>query len=624
MCGIAGIVELTGRPASKPALQELCRLLSHRGPDGSGYWSSDNHAVLLGHRRLAILDPDRRADQPMVSDDGRHIIVFNGEIYNFLELRQELEARGETFRTESDTEIILAAWRVWGEAALDRFNGMWAFALYDTESRALFLSRDRFGIKPLIYSCSKGRVVFASELLPLVASGLVDATVEPNVARRVLVDPFGIEGSDKTLFQSCRRLQPGHCMTIRNGRIVVRRWWTTTQQLPAVPKTSQDRAERFGELFREAVTIRMRSDVPIGTSLSGGFDSSAVLCTMAAIDQGGGAKREAPHWRHAFVASFPGLDNDELPYAQMAARWAGVTPTILGFGEEDALSDIQQALWSLDDVYIGLPTVIWQLYREMRRNEVLVSLDGHGADELMGGYRQAGKGLMFWLRNLLARFAAPGSTWAVQSDRARLLVLKQRHELFVRGEISRLPPPLSVSGERDVLPEQWGGMGRRLYRMFSGTVLPTILRNFDRLSMAHGVEVRMPFLDWRLVTYTMALPDESKNNGGFTKFVARQAMRGKMPEPIRTQRRKVGFNSPMPRWLNGPLRPWVDQLLAARVPEFEELVDEHALSEKVKVLAGSGAWTWESVGRIWPYLHLKWLLNRLSAAGAQGNNPHGA
>ena len=616
MCGIAGIFELDDRPASESALRELCHRLRHRGPDGCGYWLSRNRAVALGHRRLAILDLDPRANQPMVSRDGRHVLVFNGEIYNFLELRKELSAHGETFRTESDTEVVLAAWRVWGEGMLLRFNGMWALAIYDCETRALFLSRDRFGIKPLLYSLSSRRFAFASELSAMVSSGVVGAEVNQDVARRVLIDPFGMEGSEETLFAQVRRLQGGHCMTVRQEGIVVRRWWSTVEHLPEVPESPGDRAARFLELFSDAVSVRMRSDVPIGTSLSGGFDSSAVLCTMAAIERGGLGPRGATGWRHAFVASFPGLLTDERPFAEMAAEWAGVNATILEFGQDDVLSDADQALQSLDDVYIGLPTAVWRLYREMRRNGVIVSLDGHGADEAMGAYSQVNQDLWFKIRNLMSQVAPTGSVLDGAIDYARATVLDRKGQLFLRRGLRDFPRRLALVGDGDQLPEHWKGLNRRLYRMFHGTILPTILRNFDRLSMAHGIEVRMPFLDWRLVTYTMALPDESKNRDGLTKVIARDAMQGRMPEAIRTQRRKVGFNSPMPTWLNGPLRPWVNAVLRCRVPAFEALVDESALRATVDRLGATQGWTWHSAGRVWPYLHLKWLLSRLDQSRA--------
>jgi asparagine synthase (glutamine-hydrolysing) len=611
MCGIAGIVEFGDRPASESALKELCRRLEHRGPDGVGYWYSESRAVALGHRRLAILDLDPRANQPMVSADGRHVVVFNGEIYNFLELRKELIGHGEKFHTESDTEVILAAWRVWGEDMLPRFNGMWALAIYDCERRTLFLSRDRFGIKPLLYAVGGQRFIFASELLAIASSDLIDTKLNTEVARRLLLDPFGVEGSQETLFASVRRLQAGHCMTVRQEGIAVRRWWTTVEHLPEVPRSEEDRVARFGELFRDAVSLRMRSDVPIGTSLSGGFDSSAVLCTMAGIERGGIGPRGAKAWRHAFVMSFPGLSNDERPLAEMAAAWAGVVPRILEIGRDDALEDIDQALQSLDDVYIGVPTAIWRLYREMRRAGVLVSLDGHGADELMGAYSQANERLAFEVRNLASRAAQFSSSLEHALDFARAAVLDWKGHLYLRDGLRRVPARLPTVGDRDELPKEWGALNRRLYRMFHGTVLPTILRNFDRLSMAHGVEVRMPFLDPRLVTYTMALPDSSKTESGLTKIVARKAMTGRMPESLREQRQKVGFNSPMPEWLNGPLSEWIESLLAKPVPAFEELVDGPALGAEIRRLSKSKSWNWVSAGRLWPYLHLKWFLGRV-------------
>ena len=246
----------------------------------------------------------------------------------------------------------------------------------------------------------------------------------------------------------------------------------------------------------------------------------------------------------------------------------------------------------------------------------------------MGAYRQSGKSAAFWLRNTIASLAPPGSMQAIQTDRLRMMMLRRSREMFLRGKLRDVPPPMEYVGQHDVLPKSWGGMNRRLYHMFHGTVLPTILRNFDRLSMAHGVEVRMPFLDWRLVTYTMSLPDENKSRNGMTKVIARGAMRGRMPEEIRVQRRKVGFNSPMPAWLNGPLRPWVDDVLSRQVPEFDEVVDEKELRAKVAGMARSQAWTWQSAGRIWPYLHLKWLLAKLeqrsASAVASGQNENAA
>jgi asparagine synthase (glutamine-hydrolysing) len=610
MCGIAGIVKIRGEVVEPLALSRLTNLLAHRGPDGDGHWFSAERNVALGHRRLAIIDPGAGGYQPMSSADGRYVIIFNGEIYNFLELRRELETLGAIFRTQSDTEVILAAWQAWQEGMLLRFNGMWALAIFDTQTKNLFLARDRFGIKPLLYAISPEHFIFASEQRALAQSGLIKTSVDINVARRLLLDAFGVEGSERTLCNEVRRLQGGHYMWLRQGRLDIRRWWRTIDHLPELPQNEAERVEHFHELFQDAVALRMRSDVPIGTCLSGGFDSSAVVCTMAAHEKAGMGPRDSAAWRHAFVATFPGALNDERPMAEEAAAWANVDPTFVEIGQNDALTDLDRILDDSDDVYIGLPSAAWLIYRELGRQNVRVSLDGHGADELMGAYRQEGQSTSFRIRNALAGVSSD-TEWARRGvDLLRALMLQRRGYYFLRGGLRAIPAQFSLVGDDDSLPRDWGALNRRLYRMFHGTVLPTILRNFDRISMAHGIEVRMPFMDWRLVTYTMALPAASKSSDGYTKVIARRAMANQMPESIRMGRRKVGFNSPMPEWLNGTLSNWTADLLQQNVPAFAELVDEAGLRKTVNRLTISKTWDWESVGRIWPYLNMKWMMAR--------------
>jgi asparagine synthase (glutamine-hydrolysing) len=612
MCGIAGIVNFRGKPVEPEQISRLLDQMAHRGPDGARTWFNAERSVALGHRRLAIIDPGASGNQPMATADGRYVITYNGEIYNFLELRRELEAQGAVFRTESDTEVILAAWQAWQEDMLPRFNGMWALAIFDTQTKHLFLARDRFGIKPLLYAMSPERLVFASEQRAIVQSGLITASVDIGVARRLLIDAFGIEGSERTLCNEIRRLQGGHSMWLRDGKLSVRRWWCTLDHLPALPKTEGERVERFRELFQDAVALRMRSDVPIGTCLSGGFDSSAVICAMSAHQQDGMGPRDNAAWRHAFVATFPGASNDERPMAEEAAAWANVDPTFIEIGPNDALPDLDRILADTDDVYIGLPTAVWLTYRELSRHNVRVSLDGHGADELMGAYRQEGGSAAFRIRNALAGLSS-NSEWAGRGvDLLRAMMIRRQGQYFLRGGLFEMPAPLALVGDGDTLPDDWGSLNRRLYRMFHATVLPTILRNFDRISMAHGIEVRMPFMDWRLVTHTMALPEASKSSNGYTKLVARKAMADLMPESIRMGRRKVGFNSPMPEWLNGPLAGWTAALLQQKVAAFSELVDEARLSDAVNRLTVAKSWDWESVGRIWPYLNMKWMMARIA------------
>lgn len=614
MCGIAGIIVADPSDLAVSDLGLLGQALRHRGPDGEGRWTSADGCIGLVHRRLAIIDTSALGDQPMHSADGRYTVVFNGEIFNFVELRAELKAKGALFRSESDTEVILEAWRHWGVDMLTRFNGMWALALVDNRNGEVFLARDRFGIKPLHYIHRAGFFAFASEVRAMRVLPQADGVLDIGVAARLLFDPFSIEGSDRTLYQGIRRLPAGHCATLRGGKLEVRRWWRTADHLVDVPAGEQQAATRFREIFYDAIRLRMRSDVPVGTCLSGGFDSSAIVSGMMHVaGDRPPALHDATDWRHAFIASFPGQGNDETPEAQVAAAYAGVPAHLMEVGEEDALPDIDAVLADMDDVYISLPTAPWQIYRELRRHRVVVSLDGHGADELMGAYRQQGAAWGFQVRNQMARLAGSSKRMAGTIDSAKAAWLSAKGLNFLRDHRMSAPPPLVLPSDADDLPREWGAMNRRLYRMFHATVLPTILRNFDRLSMAHGIEVRMPFMDWRLVTYVMSLPDAAKSAHGYSKWIARAAMEGQMPERIRMAKRKVGFNSPMPNWLNGPLRPWVSDTLARRNDAFDALVDSAALRERVHALGSTRQWDWHSVGRLWPYIHLKWLLDRRTA-----------
>jgi asparagine synthase (glutamine-hydrolysing) len=610
MCGIGGIIDSSGAAVSRANLQALGNALAHRGPDGEGMWISDNKTTGFVHRRLAILDTSARGRQPMLTADARYVAVFNGEIYNFLELRSDLERLGHRFVSDSDTEVILAAWREWGDAMLPKLNGMWALAIHDTLRDELFLSRDRFGIKPLLYAVSGQQFAFASEVRAIAKVPFVKALFDSETGIQILRAPFSVEGTDRTLIKDVKRLPAGHNATIRHGSVKVSRWWCTSDHLVEVSRSMTEWQAEFRQRLIESVQLRLRSDVPVGTSLSGGFDSSTIAGVIAHVASTRGAhQREAKDWRRAFVASFPGETNDETPQAREAALFAGVEPHLICLQRNNAFDQIDHVLEDLDDIYIGLPTAPWLVYKEMRRQGVIVSLDGHGADELMGGYRQQGHALNFWLRNALAGVIDKWPAAEAASNASRSFWLRARGLDFTRSRrfAEEFPRPAATA---DSLPGNWAALNRRLYRMFHCDVLPTILRNFDRISMAHGVEIRMPFMDWRLVTYTMSLPAAAKDNGGVTKFIARQAMKGFLPESIRLSAQKTGFNSPMPSWLNGPLQQWVAALFSAPDPRFDEIVHTAALRQRINVLNSRHGWTWESASRLWPYINLKWYLAR--------------
>lgn len=585
MCGIAGVVTPRGEQPGRAQLEAMLAQLAHRGPDGDGVYLSGR--LGLGHRRLAVLDPGATGHQPMSYDGGRLVIVFNGEIYNFLELRTALSGFGYRFSTDTDTEVILAAFSHWGERCQEHFNGMWAFAIWDRERELLFLSRDRFGVKPLYYYSRGGRFAFSSELkglLPL--PWLVFRFAEGAVALAI-AQPAALETTEDCLLEGVKRLLPGHCMTVdSDGGISVRRWWQTGDHLADVPLTFAGQVREFRRLFFDAVRLRLRSDVPIGCTLSGGLDSSSVACTMARIRQAGkSVERNAPAAPLAFVASYPDSSHDEASLALSVARYVGLETVTVQVDPSVTSAVFDQFIFRTEEVqspHVGP----WLLYRAMRDRGIRVSLDGHGGDELLAGYidhvrhaRDAaltgvprlGKAarLTAILRGMatgvyraprIAALLEEGGRWyRRRGDRGRRSSLSERQP----AEIS----PIELLGgdvrERLLGRERQDTSGgdhtltRLLYDDFHVRSLPTILRDFDRYSMASGVEVRSPFLDWRLVCFCLALPPRAVLGGGFTKRILRTAMQGIVPDEARLRMRKIPYKSPFAEWWGGGLRELV-------------------------------------------------------------------
>lgn len=604
MCGIAGIVDFGSISVTLNELKVLGNALFHRGPDGGHEWLSSDNSAGLAHRRLSILDTSDAGQQPMPSHDRRYWLTYNGEIYNFLEVRDELEALGHSFASQSDSEVILAAYQQWGQDMLLRFNGMWALAIWDTLASELFIARDRFGVKPLAFCWNGRRFAFASEPQALIKAGLSSGDVNVGMARRFAIDAMRIESSTRTIYKDISKIQAGHCARINATGMILHRWWNSLDHLVYVPASPAERIEQFRELFDDSIRLRMRSDVPIGTCLSGGFDSTAVVCAMKRLTSNS-ERRQARSWRHAFVASFPGWEYDERARAEEAAAWADVMPAILEIRPENALTDFDRVIDDLGDVYIDPAIGPWLIYREVRRAGIAVTLDGHGADELMGAYRPSGGSVKHSIQIALASLARRSNWVNAASDHIRRRALNFQHMNFLRdGDIDR---PILL-GESDEVPSDWGPLSRALYTMFHSTILPTLLRNYDRASMAHGIEVRMPFMDWRLATYVMSLPDDAKLGNGLTKKIARDAMAGLMPESIRSDPLKIGFNTPIAIYFGGPLRDWVQTLLKKHAPAFDEAVDRKKLATTINRLTAENGWTLANSQRVWPYLNLLHLM----------------
>jgi len=610
MCGIFGCVGTIAAPHAQACLDTL----KHRGPDGQGLWQTNE--VTLAHRRLSILDLLDTGKQPMSYGGGRYWITFNGEIYNFIEIRNDLEKRGHVFRGTSDTEVILAAYAEWGAECPARFNGMWAFAIWDDFEKTLFLSRDRFGKKPLFYAELGGRFVFASEMkaiYPLLED--VRPSKDFQWMKRNL---FAYESTDRCLVEGIRRFPAAHSGILKGGRLSLQRYWNTLDTLVQVPERYEEQVERFRELFIDACRIRMRSDVPIGTALSGGIDSSAVASTMAHVARHARGDRVASDWQRAFVATFPGSPLDETGYAKTVIDKHGLTAT---FVEVDPLKSLDKLDWyfyQFEELYVTSPIPMVQLYEGMRNAGVIVTLDGHGADELFVGYPnelfEASLDCGIPLEEIAglyremfpkgsAQFRVTGSNGLLV---AYFLMRKLAKRLLGRGPVSR---DRSHPAFRKL-----DNFNQYLYVLTHDTILPTLLRNYDRYSMISGVEVRAPFMDHRIVSYAFSIPMRSKIGGGYTKKIVRDALGDLMPAEVVSRKTKLGFNTPIVDWMRKPLKEYFLDMIDSENFRNSELIDSSKVRKRIEAIIHGSEPRYAFAERTWkqlvPYLWEQAVLKR--------------
>ncbi len=557
MCGIAGQFALNGDAADADLVRAMAERLLHRGPDGEG--SHFSGPVGLAHRRLAIIDLSDEGRQPMANEDGSLWIVFNGEIYNYRELREELLAAGHRFASATDTEVILHAYEEWGRDSLDRFNGMWAFALWDARRRELFCARDRLGVKPFYYTMAGGSFLFASEIKALLTHPAVGGRPNDRMLSTFLA--WGVaDHTAETMYDGIFQLPPAHAVVVSEGSVgEPRRYWDVVMN--GAPRGVEDgaAAQRVRDLLTDAVRLRLRSDVPVGTCLSGGIDSSTVTALINVL-----LRAESPESvgdrQKTFSVCFGDPRFDESRHIDTVVAATGVASHRTTPDTEGLWEDIERLLYMQDEPFASLSIYAQYCVMRLARDEVKVVLDGQGADEQLGGYiaYQAPyiRGLLRCGEILAALREGIGSarhhgsffSWAAHQS----LVRSERRGLL-RGSA---PEVLRYAGSLDEV----------LKREVVASNLPLLLHWEDRNSMAFSIEARVPFLDYRLVEYLASLPLDQKVRRGVTKYVLRRAIRGLVPDAIRCRMDKMGFVTPEEVWMKGELAPHILALFST--PEF--------------------------------------------------------
>ena len=585
MCGICGIYNLDGKPVNQDLLERMNDTMIHRGPDGSGIYI--DKGIGLGHRRLAIIDL-HTGDQPMSSEDGLLHVVFNGEIYNFLELRDELEKSGHIFRTRSDTEVLLHGYRQWGELFVEQLRGMFAIALWDAPNRKLLLIRDRVGKKPLYYYYDRKRLVFGSELKALIADTTIPREIDP--AALDVYCSFGYVPSPLSIFKGIRKLPPAHLAVCTPRKFTQFAYWDVDMR--AEPESIEEgrAVAELRDVFDESVRLRMISDVPLGAFLSGGIDSSAVVASMALQDNGNPVKTSS--------IGFDDRRFNELEYAGIVAKQYNTDHTEFVV-KPDALDIIEKIVWHFDEPFADASAVPTWYVSKMARQKVTVTLSGDGGDETFAGYiqRYSMNRLEESLRRRLPEFLRYGFLGPLAYLYPRVdfmprplrlktfltnLSLSQEQAYFrdmsfyFKPEAKKSLYAPDFAAQVDVAGAQHyinsffarnhtsDPVTRAQYVDIKSYLPEDILVKVDRMSMAHSLEVRAPILDHKVMEYAARLPSELKLNGKESKYIFKKMNGGRLPQDI-LYRRKQGFNVPLDSWLRGQLKDLAhDALFASR------------------------------------------------------------
>lgn len=569
MCGIWASL-------GKSVTPRVIDIVRHRGPDGEGwkeFTSSSNAQICMGHRRLAVLDLSADGLQPMLSDDSQYCITYNGEIYNFQKLRNELQHFGHRFFSGSDTEVLLKGYIQWGENLLPRLEGMFSFVVWDINKQRLFAARDRFGIKPLYMWETHSRIAFASECKQFVVCDDFQARLNPLPALNFLSSAVTDSG-EETLFHDVRHVLPGHAISVtlnNNGKIELREldWFSMGRKPHVRERRYADLVDEFKELFSKSLDKHLVADVKVGSCLSGGLDSSSIVS---------GLTNKCAYPVETFSACFENPDIDERPYMKAVIDATGAVENQVFPSSELIEEKLPVFAWHQDEpVPSSSPLAQWAVFEEASKRGVKVMLDGQGADELIGGYTymlhahllELARGLQVSKINELFRYfpsVKPYGNSAMAVMRSVYWSHLSADDIVKKCDLPAwiLPDFVEAAGMPIKTIPSASTFAEVCQKFTFSRGLRALLRYEDRASMAHGVEARVPFLDNDLADLCLRLPSEARMNDGWTKKILRDAMKDVLPKKVALRRDKIGFATPEAIWLTGPLKKWaIERVLDA-------------------------------------------------------------
>ena len=588
MCGIAGILNFNDKAIRKETLREMSDSLYHRGPDDEGFYLDGR--IALGHRRLSIIDLSSAGHQPMCNENNTLWLTYNGEIYNYKELTSELKMHGHIFRSMTDSEVIIHAYEEWGENCLKKFNGMWAFALWDSRKRQLFCARDRFGIKPFYYFLDKNRFVFASEIKSI----LTDKTIPCIPNDGVIFDYLGYENNDyidhteETFFKGIKRLMPAHYMVIDiNSNCRISRYWDLDTENRIENISDEEAAQKFYNLFEDSIRLRLQSEVSLGTCLSGGLDSSSIVCMVNKLSLNNDSDGKPTGCRQkTFSACFEDKACDEREFIKAVIEKTNVETNFVFPDGKDLFELAPTFIKDQGEPVAGTSQWAgWLVMKLARERGITVVLNGQGADEILAGYgsyfsanfKDLFKGLKLrLLKNEIDKYSE-------YHGYPRQWLVRELFSHFVPFHPFRWKRRLVDGKEPDSFPS-WlnkdfiknyghkveqkarykGYMDQSLYHFLTFERLPSLLRFEDRNSMAFSIESRLPFLDYRLVEFCFSLPSEQKVRDGAGKVVLRNALKEILPHAVHQRIKKIGFATPENRWFRTDCRKQIEEIINSK------------------------------------------------------------